>query len=148
MWQRGCPFATLRSTTRQRSRQARRSVYRLRGSRTLPCRARCRARFRHSAGYRYRESQHAGHGTHLAAVAVKVEDVARLVTVVAAACTQLVHAANADTRTLTARSAERFALARRLGGAALAGATHGRSRPGKPRWAGRQTCPLGRRYAR
>ena len=45
-----------RSTTRRRSRQAKRSTYRPRGSRTLPYRARCRARFRHSAGYRYRES--------------------------------------------------------------------------------------------
>ena len=71
----------------------------------------------------------AGHGTHLAAVAVKVEDVARFVTMVAAARTQLVHAAHADTRTLATRRAERLAPARRLG-AALASITHGQSRPG------------------
>lgn len=35
-----------------------RSAYRPRDSRTLPYRARCQARFRHSAGYRYRESPH------------------------------------------------------------------------------------------
>lgn len=75
----------------------------------------------------------AGHGAHLAAIAIEVEDIARLVTMMAAARPQLVHAANADTRTLTARRAERLVLARRLGGAALSRATHGQSRLSKPR---------------
>ena len=55
----------------------------------------------------------AGHGAHLAAVSVEVKNVARLVTMVAAARTQLVHAAHADTRTLATRRAERLVLARR-----------------------------------
>ena len=46
----------------------------------------------------------AGHGAHLAAIAVEVEDVARLVAMMAAARPQLVYAANADTRTLLPRS--------------------------------------------
>lgn len=88
-----------------------------------------------------------GHGAHLAAIAVEVEDVAGLVTMVAAARTQLIHAAHADTRTLATRRAERPVLARRLD-AALASITHGQSHPGRPRWAGRRTCPLGRHCAR
>ena len=63
-----------------------------------------------------------GHGAHLAAIAVEVEDVARLVTMVAAARPQLVHAAHADTRTLAPRRTERLVLARRLD-AALASIT-------------------------
>lgn len=74
----------------------------------------------------------AGHGAHLAAIPVEVEDVAGLVAMVAAACAQLVYAANANTRALAAWRAERLTFARGLG-AALAGATHGRSRPSKPR---------------
>ncbi len=57
----------------------------------------------------------AGHGAHLAAIAVEVEDVAGLVAMVAAARAQLVHAANADTWALAAWRAERLALARGLG---------------------------------
>ena len=89
----------------------------------------------------------AGHGAHLAAVSVKVKDVARLVTMVAATRTQLVHAAHADTRTLATRRAERLVLARRLD-AALASITHGQSHPGRPRWAGRQTYPPAQHCAR
>lgn len=89
----------------------------------------------------------AGHSAHLAAVSVEVKDVARLVTMVAAARTQLVHAAHADTRTLATRRAERLAPARRLG-AALASVTHGQSHPGRPRWEGRRTYPPGRHCAR
>ena len=89
----------------------------------------------------------AGHGAHLAAVSIKVKDVARPMAMVAAARTQLVHAAHADTRTLAPRRTERFILARGLG-AALASITHGRSRPSRPRWAGRPTCPLDRHCAR
>lgn len=43
---------------------------------------------------------------------------------------QLVHAANANTRTLATRRAERLVLARRLG-TALVGVTHGQSHPGR-----------------
>ena len=89
----------------------------------------------------------AGHGAHLAAVSVEVKNVAGLVTMVTTARTQLVHAAHADTRTLATRRAERLALARRPD-AALAGVTHGRSHPGRPRWEGRPICPLGRHCAR
>ena len=89
----------------------------------------------------------AGHGAHLAAVSVKVKDVARLMTVVAAARPQLVHAAHADTRPLATRRAERPVLARRLD-AALASITHGQSHPGRPRWAGRQTYPPAQHCAR
>ena len=89
----------------------------------------------------------AGHGAHPAAVSVEVKDVARLVTMVAAARTQLVHAAHADARTLASRRTERLALARRLD-AALASVTHGRSRPSRPRWEGRRTYHPGRHCAR
>ena len=89
----------------------------------------------------------AGHGAHLAAVSVEVKNVAGLVTMVAAARTQLVHAAHADTRTLATRRAERLVLARRLD-AALASITHGQPHPGRPRWEGQPTCPLGRHCAR
>lgn len=88
-----------------------------------------------------------GHGAHLAAVSVEVKDVARLVTMMAAAHSQLVHAAHADTRTFAPRRAERLAPARRLG-AALASVTHGQSHPGRLRWEGRPTCPPGRHCAR
>ena len=93
------------------------------------------------------KSHMAGHGTHLAAISVEVKNVARLVPVMAAACAQLVHATHADTWTLSTRRAERLAPARRPG-AVLASVTHGRSHPGRPRWEGRPTCPLGRHCAR
>ena len=42
----------------------------------------------------------AGHGAELAAVAIKIKDIARFVTMMATALPQLVHAGNADARAL------------------------------------------------
>ena len=44
----------------------------------------------------------AGHGAELAAIAIKIKDIARLVAMVATALPQLVHAGNADAWALAA----------------------------------------------
>ena len=75
----------------------------------------------------------AGHGTELAAIAAEVKDVARLVTMMAAALPQLVHAGNANARALATRRAcgleARSSLAHRF----ICHATHRQSRQGRPR---------------
>ncbi len=69
----GLSFVTLRSTTRRRSRQARRLAYQPRGSRTLPCRARCQHSSAIAQDIDIGKAHMAGHGAHLAAVSVEVK---------------------------------------------------------------------------
>ena len=79
------------------------------------------------------EPRMTGHGAQLTAIAIEVKDVARLVTMMAAALPQLVHAGNANARALATRRAcgleARGSLAHRF----ICHVTHRQSRQGRPR---------------
>ena len=79
------------------------------------------------------KSHMAGHGAELAAVAIKIKDIARFVTMVATALPQLVHAGNADARALATWRTGGFETHAALSHRLARHATHRQSRRDRPR---------------